>query len=141
MFIFAPVTAAGYLHSSFFVSDIYVVDEVMVRVISALCRCAGNVIGTLAVIAISQPLVLVAVIPIAFIYRIVMRYYLATSRELKRLEAVSRSPIYSWFSESLAGSIVIRAYNQTARFTAANEARIDRNCCTYMPAMNVNRYA
>jgi hypothetical protein len=36
------------------------------------------------------------------------RYYLNTSRELKRLDAVSRSPIFSFFGESLAGVAVIR---------------------------------
>jgi len=35
-------------------------------------------------------------------------YYLSTSRELKRLDAVSRSPIFSFFGETLAGLAVIR---------------------------------
>ena len=36
------------------------------------------------------------------------RYYLSTSRELKRLDAVSRSPVFSFFGESLAGLPIIR---------------------------------
>lgn len=36
------------------------------------------------------------------------RFYLATSRELKRLDAVSRSPVFSFFGETLAGLPVIR---------------------------------
>lgn len=54
-------------------------------------------------------------------------YYLATSRELKRLDAVSRSPIFAWFSESLAGVSTIRAFNQQNVFITKNERRIDRN--------------
>lgn len=72
--------------------------------------------------------------------RIGTRYYLATSRELKRLDAVSRSPIFAWFSESLAGLSTIRAFDQQEMFIAKNEIRLDRNQICYMPSISVNRW-
>ena len=68
------------------------------------------------------------------------RYYLATSRELKRLDAVTRSPIFAWFSESLAGLSTIRAFGQQSIFTAANQKRIDHNQICYLPSVSVNRW-
>jgi ATP-binding cassette subfamily C (CFTR/MRP) protein 1 len=50
-----------------------------------------------------------------------MLYYLATSRELKRLDSTSRAPIFSWFGESLTGLSTIRAFGQTERFSANSE--------------------
>ncbi|KAG6844742.1 hypothetical protein H0H87_004074 [Tephrocybe sp. NHM501043] len=64
----------------------------------------------------------------------------ATSRELKRLDAVSRSPIFAWFSESLAGLSTIRAFGQQSLFIAANQRRIDRNQICYLPSISVNRW-
>lgn len=97
-------------------------------------------VGVVMVIALGAPLVLIVFIPLTYIYRIVMRYYLSTSRELKRLDAVSRSPIFSFFGETLSGLSVIRGFGQTDRFIANNEARIDRNQQCYMPAMTINRW-
>ena len=68
------------------------------------------------------------------------RYYLATSRELKRLDAVTRSPIFAWFSESLAGLSTIRAFNQQSIFMASNRKRIDHNQICYLPSVSVNRW-
>lgn len=99
-----------------------------------------SVVGVVAVIALNAPFVLIVFIPLGYIYRLVMRYYLATSRELKRLDAVSRSPIFSFFGETLSGLMVIRGFNQSTRFIANNEARIDRNQQCYMPAMTINRW-
>lgn len=67
-------------------------------------------------------------------------YYLSTSRELKRLDAVSKSPIFAWFSETLSGLSTIRAYNQQGIFVAQNELRIDRNQMCYLPGISVNRW-
>lgn len=69
-----------------------------------------------------------------------LRYYLATSRELKRLDAVSRSPIFSWFSESLGGLSTIRAFGQQSIFTANIERLVDRNQECYILSISVNRW-
>jgi ATP-binding cassette, subfamily C (CFTR/MRP), member 1 len=71
---------------------------------------------------------------------LIYRYYLATSRELQRLNAVSRSPIISWFSETLNGLSTIRAFNQQAIFSETNERRVDRNQMCYQPSTSVNRW-
>jgi len=68
------------------------------------------------------------------------RYYLATSRELKRIDAVTRSPIFAWFSESLAGLPTIRAFHQQSIFISVNQKRIDHNQICYLPSISVNRW-
>jgi ABC-type multidrug transport system fused ATPase/permease subunit len=70
----------------------------------------------------------------------IQRYYLRTSRELKRLDSVSRSPIYAHFQESLGGTSTIRAYRQQARFERENEWRVDSNLRAYFPSISANRW-
>ena len=48
--------------------------------------------------ACPQPLVLALLPPLAALYRSLQRYYRATSRELRRLDAVAKSPVYTAFS-------------------------------------------
>lgn len=65
---------------------------------------------TLVVISVANPPFIAFIFPLAGVYYWVQRYYLRTSRELKRLDSVSRSPIYAHFQESLGGIGTIRAY-------------------------------
>lgn len=87
-----------------------------------------------------MPLYIFVVIPVFFIYRQVQKYYLATSRELKRLDATTRSPIFASFSETLNGISTIRGYAQQDRFVAVNEGRLDRNQECYYPSVSCNRW-
>ena len=80
------------------------------------------------------------IIPLGFIYIGFQKFYLRTSRELKRLDSVSRSPIYAHFQESLGGLATIRAYRQQARFALENEWRVDANLRAFYPSNNANRW-
>ncbi|OAP61199.1 hypothetical protein AYL99_03400 [Fonsecaea erecta] len=123
-----------------FSSDIYRVDEVIARTFNMLFVNTGRALFTLGVIAASTPIFLVLVVPLGFVYIMYQKYYLRTSRELKRLDSVSRSPIYAHFQESLGGVSTIRAYRQQRRFTLENEWRMDANLRAYFPSVSANRW-
>lgn len=78
--------------------------------------------------------------PLGGVYLYIQRYYLRTSRELKRLDSISRSPVYAHFQESLSGISTIRAYQQSKRFAMENEWRVDANLRAYFPSINANRW-
>jgi hypothetical protein len=61
------------------------------------------------------------------------RIYIATARQVKRLESISRSPIYSHFGETISGVVTIRAYNMTDNFIEENERKIDVNQASKHP--------
>ena len=92
------------------------------------------------VISFGTPIFITLIIPLGALYLYIQRYYLRTSRELKRLDSVSRSPIYAHFQESLSGISTIRAYGQQKRFAMENEWRVDANLRAYFPSINANRW-
>jgi len=65
--------------------------------------------------------------------------YVSTSRQLKRLESVWRSPIYSHFGETLGGVASIRAYGREAQFGREAEGGVDRNNKCLLPQITANR--
>ncbi|KAK2463720.1 hypothetical protein APHAL10511_004471 [Amanita phalloides] len=136
---FFELTPSGRI-LNLFSRDTYVVDQILARVIQQLCRTSAVCMSIIIVIGWSFPPFFLFVLPLGWFYTRVMRYYLATSRELKRLDAVSRSPIFAWFSESLAGTSTIRAFGQQAIFITGNQQRLDRNQICYLPSIYVNRW-
>ncbi|KAJ3094871.1 hypothetical protein HDU97_007515 [Phlyctochytrium planicorne] len=104
----------------------------MMSVDRAITTSAGNLLFnvvlitfTFGAIAFVVPAMLIAIIPIVFIYWSIGQYFVRTSRSLKRLDSVSRSPIFSHFSETLSGVMVIRAFNDVPRFNKEIYKRID----------------
>ncbi|XP_037524946.1 multidrug resistance-associated protein 1 [Rhipicephalus sanguineus] len=91
-------------------------------------------------IALQTPLFLTAVLPLLLIYYYIQKVYIATSRQLKRLESVSRSPIYVHFSETVTGSSSIRAYGVGKRFVDHSDELTDINHSTYFPSIVASRW-
>jgi ABC-type multidrug transport system fused ATPase/permease subunit len=69
----------------------------------------------------------VVLIPLTFGFLKVYRFFAASSKDLKRLEAASRSPVYSSLSETLTGLETIRAFGDTSRFLHTHSQRMKRN--------------
>lgn len=88
----------------------------------------------------STPAFIALIVPLGGVYLYIQRYYLRTSRELKRLDSISRSPVYAHFQESLSGISTIRAYQQSKRFAMESEWRVDANLRAYFPSINANRW-
>ncbi|XP_036078629.1 canalicular multispecific organic anion transporter 2 isoform X3 [Rousettus aegyptiacus] len=123
-----------------FSKDIYVIDEVLGPSILMLLGCFYNSIGILVVIVVNTPLFVVVFLPLAVLYLFVQRFYVATSQQLKRLESVSRSPIFSHFSETVTGSSVIRASGRSKDFEAISNAKVDTNLKSCYPNIASNRW-
>lgn len=58
-------------------------------------------------------------------------YYRQTAREIKRLDSISRSPIYDHFGEALSGAATIRALRQVRRFELISCLYMDGNQVQY----------
>lgn len=123
-----------------FNKDIDTLDNTIPYNIRAWLNCLLSVIATLVVIGYSTPIFVSVIVPIGIIYYFIQRFYVATSRQLKRLESVSRSPIYSHFGESIQGAQTIRAYNVQQRFIRESEEKVDFNQICYCPSIIANRW-
>lgn len=96
--------------------------------------------GTIVVISYTTWLFLIVILVLGIIYIIMQRLYVASSRQLRRLESSSRSPIYSHFGETVTGVQVIRAYNAQDRFILESERKIDLNQVCNYPGIVSNRW-
>lgn len=91
--------------------DTFAIDEQLPQSWQWLLMTVVRVVGTLAFITTVSPIFAVVILPIAVLYFLIRAYYRATSRELQRIESISRSPLYNQLGESLTGVSTLRAYN------------------------------
>ncbi|XP_043965411.1 ATP-binding cassette sub-family C member 4-like isoform X2 [Gambusia affinis] len=84
-------------------------------------------VGVVAVAAAVIPLILVPVVPLLLFFLYLRRYYLHTSRDVKRLESTTRSPVFSHLSSSLQGLWTIRALGAEERLRKTFDCYQDRH--------------
>lgn len=93
-----------------FSKDVDTIDNVLPMSMRFWIMMFFNTLAVIVVISYSTPIFLSVVLPIGIIYYFIQRFYVSTSRQLKRIESVTRSPIYTHFSETITGQSTIRAY-------------------------------
>lgn len=79
-------------------------------------------------------------VPLLVIYLFAQSFYRASARELKRLDSISRSPLFANFGETLSGLSTIRAFRSEARFAAKNDALLDNNNRAYYLTLMIPRW-
>ncbi|XP_074882257.1 ATP-binding cassette sub-family C member 2 isoform X4 [Buteo buteo] len=110
-----------------FAKDIFTIDETIPMSFRSWLSCFMAIISTLLMISLATPFFALVIIPLSIFYYFVLRFYVSTSRQLRRLDSVTRSPIYSHFGETVSGLSVIRAFGHQERFLQQNESTMDIN--------------
>ncbi|CAG5136574.1 unnamed protein product, partial [Candidula unifasciata] len=99
-----------------------------------------RVLSTIITICYGVPIFLSVMVPVAIVYVLIQMVYIATSRQLRRIDSITRSPIYVHFSETLSGAASIRAYGAQERFIAESKRKVDHNFKFYFAGIATNTW-
>jgi ABC-type multidrug transport system fused ATPase/permease subunit len=138
-FRFFDQTPLGQLMNRFS-KDIEAVDQEVAPVAIGVIHCFASIITIVILISIITPAFLIAASVISVLYFLIGRFYINSSRDLKRLESVHRSPLYQQFGETLSGMTTIRAYGDERRFIRENLAKINTQHRPFIYVWATNRW-
>ncbi|XP_010843445.1 PREDICTED: multidrug resistance-associated protein 1-like isoform X2 [Bison bison bison] len=123
-----------------FTKDMFIIDMRFHYYIRTWVNCTLDVIGTVLVIVGALPLFILGVIPLVFLYFTIQRYYMASSRQIRRLAGASHSPVISHFCETLLGVSTIRAFGHEQRFIQQNKEVVNENLVCFYNNVISNRW-
>ncbi|KAL6704575.1 Transporter of the ATP-binding cassette (ABC) [Coniothyrium glycines] len=138
-FRFFDQTPLGQLMNRFS-KDIESVDQEVAPVAIGVVHCFASIITIVVLISIITPGFLIAASVISILYFAIGRFYINSSRDLKRLESVHRSPLYQQFGETLSGMTTIRAYGDERRFIRENLSKINTQHRPFIYLWAANRW-
>lgn len=136
---FFDTTPLGQLMNRFS-KDIEAIDQDVAPVAVGVIGCLFSMISIIVLISVITPGFLIAGFFITIIYFAIGQFYLRSSRDLKRLESVQRSPLYQQFGETLSGIVTIRAYGDERRFIRENQTRVDTHNRPFIYLWAANRW-
>jgi len=136
---FFDVTPSGRILNRF-AKDMDVIDMLLPGQCQNVVDAYLQVLATLVIIAIVQYYNLIGIVPLCVIYYILQKLYRHTSREIQRIESVTRSPVYAHLSETLNGLSTIRAYQKQEEFMAENHGKIDLNTQAWYSLQSANQW-
>ncbi|GAA5920308.1 hypothetical protein JCM1841_004522 [Sporobolomyces salmonicolor] len=99
-----------------------------------------GVLTTLAVIASAAPAFLIGFALLSIAYYHHARLFSHSAREFRRLDSISKSPLFSIYGEAVAGVAIIRSYGASARFMALMLEKVSTSVTFYWYTWGVNRW-
>ncbi|XP_060810337.1 ATP-binding cassette sub-family C member 4 [Amyelois transitella] len=93
-----------------FSKDMGAVDEVLPAALLDVLQIGLSLIGIVVVVAVVNYWLLVPTMVIGVVFYLLRIFYLSSSRSIKRLEGVTRSPVFSHLNATLQGITTIRAF-------------------------------
>ncbi|XP_075371089.1 ATP-binding cassette sub-family C member 6 isoform X1 [Mycteria americana] len=116
------------------------IDSVIPDKLKSLLGFLFNLLEIYLVIIVATPRAAMAIVPLTVLYAAFQHFYVITSCQLRRIEAASRSPIYSHISETFQGSSVIRAYKDQERFILKSNFLVNENQRICFPGAVADRW-
>ncbi|KAM4560501.1 ATP-binding cassette sub-family C member 4-like [Odontesthes bonariensis] len=123
-----------------FSKDIGQMDSMLPMTFVDFYQCLLQNAGVVAVAASVIPLILIPIVPLFLFFLYLRRYYLHTSRDVKRLESTTRSPVFSHLSSSLQGLWTIRAFRAEERLKKTFDAHQDLHSEAWFLVLMTSRW-
>ncbi|XP_010051993.2 ABC transporter C family member 12 [Eucalyptus grandis] len=110
-----------------FAKDLGDIDRNVPRFVNVFMGQLCQLLSTFVLIGIISTISLWAISPLLILFYAAYLYYQTISREVKRLDSITRSPVYAQFGEALNGLSTIRAYKAHDRLATSNAKAMDNN--------------
>ncbi|PIA18528.1 hypothetical protein COEREDRAFT_100758 [Coemansia reversa NRRL 1564] len=123
-----------------FARDMRTVDDSILRLITMLGSQLMQVVSVFVIITSVTPPFAVIAVGMAVAYTMLAIYYLNATRELKRLDSISMSPLLSLFSELVTGVETIRAFGAQSQYTMEAMNRVDAHNRPFYMMWAANRW-
>ncbi|EFA78278.1 ABC transporter C family protein [Heterostelium album PN500] len=123
-----------------FSKDISDIDLSILESLSDIMYNGTSVFVSICIMVFINPIMVVPLAVLSVLYYFVQIIYRNTSRELKRMESISRSPIFSSVGESYSGLVTIRSFKQQQRFINQIHTQIDVNQRLYFYSYACHRW-
>jgi len=123
---FFDVTPSGRILNRFS-ADTDRLDTQLTNIFENYLGIGAWIVGALILVCVLLPWFAIPFIPLCLFYKLTEMYFTPTARELQRLEAVSRSPMVSHFTETVSGASTIRAFNMCNIFEGRALEYLDVN--------------
>eukprot|EP00249_Psilotum_nudum_P023830 c28999_g1_i2 orf=516-5060(-) len=86
-----------------------------------------SAVGMIVVITLTTWPIIFLIIPLAWVYYKYQSYFITTSREITRLDSITKAPVIYHFSETVAGIATIRCFGKEEEFSQVNLDRVNTN--------------
>ncbi|CAJ1947895.1 unnamed protein product [Cylindrotheca closterium] len=123
-----------------FSADVGISDETLPLTIYDFSVGFFMVIGGVVTASVVLPFILVALPPLLFYFITLRSTFVKTTRELKRIEGIARSPIFAMIGESLHGMSTIRANGCSEYFKSNFEAAHDAHTRAFFSFVAASRW-
>ncbi|XP_073750488.1 ATP-binding cassette sub-family C member 4 isoform X3 [Callorhinus ursinus] len=123
-----------------FSKDIGHMDDLLPLTFLDFFQTFLQVLGVVGVAVAVIPWIAIPLIPLGILFLVLRRYFLETSRDVKRLESTTRSPVFSHLSSSLQGLWTIRAYQTEERFQELFDAHQDLHSEAWFLFLTTSRW-
>eukprot|EP00656_Telonema_subtile_P006591 TRINITY_DN13051_c0_g1_i1.p1 TRINITY_DN13051_c0_g1~~TRINITY_DN13051_c0_g1_i1.p1 ORF type:complete len:1450 (+),score=430.93 TRINITY_DN13051_c0_g1_i1:142-4491(+) len=124
-----------------FTKDMSDIDKSIAMFTSIFLRGIIQLLSTLALISITTPFVMTCIVPLLVVFWYIYRLFQTSAREIKRLDAISRSPVLKTISEVLGGGLsTVHAYRSHERMCETLCTRLDQNIRMILANMSANRW-
>ncbi|RXN09968.1 multidrug resistance-associated 1-like protein [Labeo rohita] len=123
-----------------FAKEIDAIDNMIPDGLKMMLSYFFKLMEVCIIVLMATPFAAIIILPMAFLYGFIQSFYVATSCQLRRLESVSRSPIYTHLNETVQGASVIRAFNEQSRFIMGANHKVDHNQTAYFPRFIATRW-